>query len=168
MNNKYKVLILSLVFILPVAVFLFLKFFGKNQFELTMLSDAATIENCDDELKAVLTDQIDIVLVRREECKEDRCNFEKDEFRRIRQRYEDKELRFSILSRDTIDISWNDNSLSAYTTESTLGLSCFERPDSESLFLVFDGSNNLRGVYEVSREETDRLILEIDILMRYE
>ncbi|MGB3467956.1 MAG: hypothetical protein WBA74_21905, partial [Cyclobacteriaceae bacterium] len=75
---------------------------------------------------------------------------------------------YTILSREKIEISWKDNNLSAITTDKPIRTDCLDLADSGNKIAVFDRQNRLRGIYDVSREETDRLILEIDILMRYE
>ncbi len=167
MNNKSKVIVLSLVFILPVATFLFLKFFGENKFEIPVLKDSDSVIKCDSLISNSLTNQIDVVFLKRIGCERANCSIEIDQLKRVAQRYKNEErISYSIISADKIDLKWNFKNLSAYTYDSDISLDCLEL-ENTNYFLLFDSKNQLRGAYEIERNEVDRLIIELDILNRY-
>lgn len=168
MKNKYKVIVLSLVFVLPVATFLFLKFFGENKFEIPVLKDANIVMSCDSSMSVVLTESIDIVFLKNKKCEKEQCSMELDQLKRVAQRFsKETKLRYSILSKDEIIVNWKFKNLSAYTFKTPVSLSCLGLESHKNYFLLFDTFKQLRGIYEIERNEVDRLIIELDILNRY-
>lgn len=169
MNSKYKVAILSLLFLLPVATFLFLKFFGENKFEIPLLKDTKAVSLCDTTLINVLTDDINLLFVKNTTCEKAGCSIEIDQLKRVAQRYQDAVgFRYSILSDEKVTVDWKFKNISAFNYKNRLSLSCLDLKDEVNYFLLFDKKKQLRGSYEIERGEVDRLIIELDILNKYE
>lgn len=169
MNSKYKVAILSLLFLLPVATFLFLKFFGKNKFEIPLLKNTEGVAQCDSTLINVLTEDINLVFVKKSICEKSGCSIEFDQLKRVAQRYKEAEgFRYSILSDEEVTVDWKFKNISAYNYKDSLSLGCLGLNDNRNYFLLFDKKKQLRGSYEIERSEVDRLIIELDILNKYE
>ena len=169
MNSKYKVATLSLLFLLPVATFLFLKFFGENKFEIPLLKNTEAVALCDSTLVNVLTDDINLLFLKNTTCEKVGCSIEIDQLKRVAQRYKDVTgFRYTILSDEKVTVDWKFKNISAFNYENTMSLSCLELNDNVNYFLLFDKNKQLRGSYEIDRGEVDRLIIELDILNKYE
>jgi len=169
MKNKAKIIILALVFVLPVATFLFLKFFGENKFDIPIIVDAATVANCGEELSGTLSKGIDIIFLKNASCENIDCGAEIDQFKRIAQRYkQDSTLRYSMISEEVVDIRWPYGNLSVYTLNEESNFDCLSLPEKDNnYFILLDAENKLRGIYEIERNEVDRLMVELDILRKY-
>ena len=89
MNNTRKIVILSLVFVLPALTFLFLKMFGENKFEIPVLKEADVVSNCNEVMTEVLSEQIDIVWINNAMCSDSACRSELDEMKRVALRYKE-------------------------------------------------------------------------------
>ena len=73
---------------------------------------------------------------------------------------------FSVFSSVVTDVKWPSGNLSVISTDQNLTLECLE-VDTQNSILLFDTKGRLRGVYEATREDVDRLMIELDILIRY-
>lgn len=162
MSGK-KTLFLSLALILPVAIFIFLKIFGRNEFEVPVLYERAEIEVPEN------------------------CNFE------YRLPYRVADSVFSSLAgnrRDSLYVFYFDPSLNSAIRRvsvefegapvSTVAASdlpgntdlrilreCVLLMRSDTSVALVDHRNRIRGYYNGSdRDEVDRLIVEIKIILK--
>lgn len=168
MNNSRKIVILSLVFVLPAITFLFLKMFGENKFEIPVLKDAQAISACDTTLSEILKDHIDVVWINNAACEDGACRSEIDQLKRVALRYESVDaLVFTVFSDVVNNVNWPGGNLSTISTEQAVSMECVGEETNSNRLLLFDPEGRLRGVYEVTREDVDRLMIELDILIRY-
>jgi hypothetical protein len=153
---KRKAIFLSLVFILPVIVFVFLKMFGKNEFEIPVFHSkkVAAVSGCNDGFAVpyTLPDSIlySIGWKNAEATLILFSTMEKEGIMRLKERYSSTKLHI---------ITMSENDLKR--------LRCpFLLPDKFGSVLV-DNKRQIRGYYQLTtREETDRLLVELSILLK--
>lgn len=162
-----KKIVLTLALILPIGIFLFLKIFGKNEFAVAPLYQAGTIaapDGCvgtgyeapyhvpDDALAAVgvpLDKPFTVI------------PFQLDQ----RDRMLDKQIKRVTyeFSSDPIEIVWVTDTSAMYRQLR----SCAFLLTADSSVVVVDHERNIRGHYVgSSREDMDRLILELKIMLK--
>jgi hypothetical protein len=160
MSGK-KILFLVLALVLPGCIFLFLKFFGKNEFEVAPMFQSAVVvpEVCDGKytFPYVIPDSM------RRHFQIDKSALTvvvlagmKEEFVSQIQRIEEE------FSSDPVQITGWDN-------ESNLKMvrQCVFLMNEQSTFVLLDQSGTIRGQYDgTSLDEIDRLIVEMKILLK--
>lgn len=147
-----KIVYLALAFILPISIFLFLKFFGKNEFDVPLYYQDKSSEipaGCD---AISVPYQIDDSVVRRNVVKVIVLSSEAD--KQIIERIN------TAFKEDSIEIASVDK-LSDQEKK------CIFLTESVEQFVLVDKLNRIRGYYNVNdRDESDRLILELKILLK--
>ncbi len=155
---KRKNLFLSLALILPILVFLFLKFFGKNKFEIPIFHQTKIESVADCDLKYQLPYTVaDSILTSLH------CDGKRATLILFKPLDGENDLRFKEeIEQSKLQIVSIDDSLSV---DFKKGLSCvFLLPVKENAILV-DEQRRIRGYYHMdSREEMDRLLVELKIL----
>jgi hypothetical protein len=158
-----KLIILFLALLLPICIFLFLKMFGKNQFDVEPLfqdSVARVSVNCnmqyappyripDEEMKKIAQGRSASLYL---------LNLSKD--KSVIQRVESEVglSQVAILSDSLLSVRYPDQ---AYLRECILLLA-----PPNNIALV-DGQNRIRGHYdEHDREDVDRLLVEMNIILK--
>ena len=154
-----KVLFLFLALLLPVCIFLFLKIFGKNQFDVAPLHQEEVIAptNCDFHYTApyVVVDSIMQLIRGRGEAQFYLVNFsgDADVSGLIRSEIGDTSLR--VL-----------NGLRLAPEPRFLG-TCILLLSPPSDLVLVDNEGNIRGHYQGSDlDERDRLVVELKILLK--
>lgn len=164
---------LAVALVVPVAVLLFLRTFGRNEFEVKPLfNDSLPVRPsyCPDvQLPYTLPD-----LVRK------RLNFtgkiplvlyltegpDPIFLQRIRSSFNEQELGLVVISDSTLHNSPSGNSISVAADSILLYSRCYLfLPEQKSMTLV-DNQGRIRGHYGSSREETDRLLTEAAIILK--
>jgi len=155
---KKKNLFLTLALVTPVLIFIFLKFFGKNKFEIPIFHQKKieVVSGCDlpymlpylapdSALNSLGWDGRRAVLFLFNEMS-------KENNLRVQEEVEQNKLQLVFISDSLRD-------------DAVQRLSClFLLPDKFNSVLV-DGQKQIRGYYQLnSREEADRLIVELKIL----
>lgn len=157
-----KIIFLSLALLLPVAIFLFLKFFGKNQFDVAPLhqDSISNVGHCAIDYKApyVLPDSVMRYFSAGSVASLFLLNFSADE---------------SVLQRVKDEVGENEVKIMAASALRTVypDLNFFKNcvlllPSADDIVLI-DYQNRIRGYYRSSdREEIDRLLVEISIILK--
>jgi hypothetical protein len=160
-----KGLYLLLALVLPVGVFLFLKFFGRNQFDVAPLfhEKMAIDSDCSNEytfpyvipdsiaksFQVTEKDQLTLIIFLHNNLIED--------FRKQRNRISEELSNEPLVIRDVDSMNMNF---------SLLKKCVFLMPDKFNAVLI-DSEKRIRGQYDVSSlEEMDRLIVEMKIILK--
>ncbi len=170
MNQKKKIFIFSIVVFVAVIIPIFLKLFSNSVFQIPVLIEQTKVQSCENELYEELNEQINVVLIKNENCDSPDCKKEIDQLKRVAQRYSElSELSFKIIANSPFQLTWNYQNINVISNKRLLDLTCLA-PDLgvKNTLLLFDKKNNLRGIYEINRDEVDRLIIELDILNQFE
>ena len=151
--RKGFILLFSLLF--PVIVFLFLKFFGQNEYELSIYNSS-----CSDLIENLLKDPNNNIKLLDVRLRDD--NLLIDNY--INKLDISNEIKVITLSDQPRNLEWMsikvDNLLIKNLT------TCVDNiVFNKSFILLIDTKNNVRGhFYSTDREEIERLDVEIDIL----
>ena len=142
--------------------------FGENKFEIPVLKDAQEVSACEEALSEILKDHVDVVWINNVSCDDGACRGEIDQLKRVALRYQEVDnLIFTIFSEVVNRVNWPGGNLSTISSEQSLSMDCIGEETNSNRLLLFDTAGRLRGVYEVTREDVDRLMIELDILIRY-
>jgi hypothetical protein len=155
-----KGLFLFLALLLPVAVFVFLKFFGKNEFEVPLIyangvSDAPAECGLEYPVPYVLHDSL-MLKLRAEETSMLVLDFSGQSSTEM-QVVRDEFAKDKVMIKSASSINFADEK---FVRECVLLL---KNPNE---IVLIDSKNQIRGYYQNSREEIDRMILEIKILLK--
>lgn len=191
-SNKIKSIFLILIILLPVLVFLFLKSFGNNQFDIPIFYQAGvtdTLESNCGRSKAVPylvntkpASQIVHKIYHFEKSITDDLEFRLQELERVQNAIgiNNGVLLFSFLNSpqitkrafERLDDRINYNSLfwsirPVNTATYRIFKNCeLVMDDIDNRVVLVDDAEQIRGYYDISdREETDRLIVELKILI---
>jgi hypothetical protein len=158
-----KGLFLLLALIVPLLVFCFLKFFGKNEFVVEPLfqtGESKTPAGCQIQIPYIISDSI---------------------YSALKQGHEDDSLLIVLYERYSKDLTTSETQLDrvkeAFQLGTGLGLHHISNPDESircglvlkpSLDLVLvDAKKRIRGQYNSNdRDEVDRLMTELDIILK--
>ena len=149
-----KPILLFLALLFPVCIFLFLKFFGKNEFDVPALyqqEEPIVPAGCDYsyQIPYRIADSLKMSLSRSGIKQIYLVNFSSDKLVRVTEAY------------------GGDISIIPGTGFSEVTRACAFLMPKESDIVLIDDQGKLRGQYESSdREEIDRLLLELDILLK--
>lgn len=155
MNLFRKGFILLFALLFPVIVFLFLKFFGQNEYELSIYNSS-----CSDLIENLLKEPNNNIKLLDVRLRDD--NLLIDNY--INKLDISNEIKVITLSDQPRNLEWMsirvDNLLIKNLTK------CVENVVfDKSFILLIDTKNNVRGYfYSTDREEIERLDVEIDIL----
>lgn len=156
-----KRIILFLAFILPVAIFIFLRYFGKNEFEIPVYFEADKVdipEGCNKNMElpySVSELQLnmfgwngnDIIVVA------DTSIEVKNSINRVTEEFQEDNL-------DVLFLNLNDSSSIKFC-------SCDLLLKNPWTTVLIDKQRRIRGYYSLgSREELDRLSVELKILLK--
>jgi hypothetical protein len=151
-----KPIFLAIAFILPIVIFVFLKMFGKNEFEIPIFhkDKIEAVAGCDNKYVApyILPDTIitsvggngsEAILILF-------SGIEKEGKMRLNEKYKPNQLQVVSLSE-----------------ENAKGMKCaFLLADKFNSVLV-DNKRQIRGYYQITtRDEVDRLMVELSILFK--
>ncbi|NOS56293.1 MAG: hypothetical protein HOP37_08560 [Cyclobacteriaceae bacterium] len=153
---KRKILFLSLALLLPVIVFLFLKTFGRNQFDIPVYHKDSVeyIAACERIFEApyVIADSIttEIGWKGNEATLISFSEIPSEGLMRLKEDFEPSQLQIVSLS-----------------TSELARLKCIFLVSEKYNAVLLDGKRQIRGYYQLtSREEADRLLMEISILLK--
>ncbi|MDH5599445.1 MAG: hypothetical protein OEY34_09980, partial [Cyclobacteriaceae bacterium] len=174
MKNITKKVILTITFILPATVFIFLKFFGTNRFDVPIFYEKSvdtSFTDCpeaklpyylappENSNQSLYSGSISILTF----------NFRNDEnhakeLQRICERYDSNE-HVKILTLTDDDFKGCSENIVLSQEEFNSYLNCKLYTTEKNLAIVIDGISRIRGYYNLQdRKETDRLFTEISIL----
>ena len=154
-----KVLFLFLALLLPVVIFIFLKFFGKNEFEVPMIyADGVSNPPSDcgieyskpyilhDSIRTNFKTKSSILVV-------DFSGQPSTEMQVVREEFE----------KDPVEIK---SAASLNFAEEKIFRECVLLLKDPDELVLIDSKNQIRGYYQNTREDVDRLILELKILLK--
>ena len=155
--NKGLVLFFSLLF--PTLLFLFLKYFGDNKYEIQKidLECDIKIEDVKDLNEAITFKEIKVIDLRRDDNRKLIDNY-------LNKVFLNKKIKIITLSEQDRNLKWTNIPLSKLTIDNLL--MCYSRNDTfNSFVLLLDKENSIRGIYNIElQSEFERLNVEIDIL----
>ena len=154
--NKGLVLFFSLL--LPILLFLFLKYFGINKYEIQKYNFECEIklEDIDDLNDALSLNEIKVLDIRIDDNSKLIDNY-------INKVFLNKKIKIITLSDQDRNLNWFDLLISKSTLDKLL--KCYSANSLKSFVLLLDKKNTLRGIYNIElQSEIERLNLEIDIL----
>lgn len=154
--NKGLVLFFSLL--LPILLFLFLKYFGNNKYEIQKYNFECEIklEDIDDLNDALSLNEIKVIDIRIDDNSKLIDNY-------INKVFLNKKIKIITLSEQDRNLNWIDLLLSKSTLNKLL--KCYNANSLKSFVLLLDRKNTLRGIYNIElQSEIERLNVEIDIL----
>jgi len=173
-NKFFKATVLSATLLIPIAIFLFLKFFGDNRFDIPVYYE----DGKPDHFKECRADQKegqyyvqttgDIQLPATFLFLEGDKSFSGLDVSNIHNRLKESvgpinHVVFSIDSTEGISQSKYLDS-SAFVQQ----MRCNFVTDTVNQFILVDSERKIRGYYNTDREEVDRLIVELKILLENE
>lgn len=176
-----KIIYLLLALALPVSVFLFLKYFGQNQFDVEPLFletlPAGVQADCDNvyELPYSIPENILLNLSWSSGDSLTLFYFKSDSIRipalnRIPEEYASAEVHFIELKTESEKPDMNDGKMieiPGNTSELSQLKKCFLFVDEPNNLLLVDNQRRIRGIYQAeNRDEFDRLMLEIKIILK--
>ncbi len=170
MNKALKGVILVSILLIPIFIFLFLKFFGQNKFDIPVYySEGVTspfpfCENYSGQysVEGLAKENLPGVFMFFEESEE----FIFPQLNNIQNRLTESvgEVGYTIYVRDT--------SLSeVHALDSAIfnqKIHCQFISDTLNQYILVDSKSRIRGYYNPEREEIDRLIVELKILLENE
>ena len=154
--NKGLVLFFSLL--LPILLFLFLKYFGNNKYEIQKFNFECEIklEDIDDLNDALSLNEIKVIDIRIDDNSKLIDNY-------INKVFLNKKIKIITLSEQDRNLNWFDLLISKSTLDKLL--KCYSANSLKSFVLLLDKKNTLRGIYNIElQSEIERLNVEIDIL----
>ena len=154
--NKGLVLFFSLL--LPILLFLFLKYFGNNKYEIQKYNFECEIklEDIDVLNDALSLNEIKVLDIRINDNSKLIDNY-------INKVFLNKKIKIITLSEQDRNLNWIDLLLSKSTLDKLL--KCYSANSLKSFVLLLDKNNTLRGNYNIElQSEIERLNVEIDIL----
>lgn len=154
--NKGLVLFFSLL--LPILLFLFLKYFGNNKYEIQKYNFECEIklEDIDDLNDALSLNEIKVIDIRIDDNSKLIDNY-------INKVFLNKKIKIITLSEQDRNLNWFDLLISKSTLDKLL--KCYSANSLKSFVLLLDRKNTLRGIYNIElQSEIERLNVEIDIL----
>ena len=154
--NKGLVLFFSLL--LPILLFLFLKYFGNNKYEIQKYNFECEIklEDIDDLNDALSLNEIKVLDIRIDDNSKLIDNY-------INKVFLNKKIKIITLSDQDRNLNWFDLLISKSTLDKLL--KCYSANSLKSFVLLLDKKNILRGIYNIElQSEIERLNVEIDIL----
>ena len=154
--NKGLVLFFSLL--LPILLFLFLKYFGNNKYEIQKYNFECEIklEDIDDLNDALSLNEIKVLDIRINDNSKLIDNY-------INKVFLNKKIKIITLSEQDRNLNWFNLLISKSTLDKLL--KCYSANSLKSFVLLLDRKNTLRGIYNIElQSEIERLNVEIDIL----
>ena len=154
--NKGLVLFFSLL--LPILLFLFLKYFGNNKYEIQKYNFECEIklEDIDDLNDALSLNEIKVLDIRIDDNSKLIDNY-------INKVFLNNKIKIITLSDQDRNLNWFDLLISKSTLDKLL--KCYSANSLKSFVLLLDRKNTLRGIYNIElQSEIERLNVEIDIL----
>tara|TARA_B100001996_G_C18495906_1_gene529510 strand:+ start:118 stop:612 length:495 start_codon:yes stop_codon:yes gene_type:complete len=159
MKSFNKGLILFFSLLLPILLFLFLKYFGDNKYEIQKYDFGCEIKLEDiNELSNVISlNEIKVLDIRIDDNSKLIDNY-------LNKIFLNKKIKIITLSEEDRNLNWINLSLSKLTLNNLL--KCYTSANTyKSFVLLLDNSNKLRGLYNIElQSEIERLNVEIDIL----
>ena len=164
--NKKQIL-LSLALILPVIVFIFLKFFGKNKFDIPLyykngvdslahvceIGTSKPYQLSDSALRAINWKGTNPILIT--------VNPSPGEIENFRHVYEE----IDQVKVSSIYLSEGEMGMSKENIDQWVTCICLLKKPRKTVLV--DNQKHIRGYYNLpSREETDRLIVELQVLLQ--
>jgi hypothetical protein len=155
-----KIILLSLALLLPICIFLFLKIFGKNQFDVPLLFQEGKIDvpsHCNLDLTApyVLPDSIMNALASGNDAPLYILDFAETDLSRIREQFD----------KDQVEIK-NASDLAQTQTDLNFLRDCIVLLKEPANIVLID-QRTIRGYYNGNkRDEIDRLLVEINIILK--
>jgi hypothetical protein len=176
-----QTVILLLAMVVPIGVFIFLKTFGENKFEVLPLHQTGTIpvttecgvdyntpysvsESVLRDLKWKNTDSLTLYIF-------DQPSFDKKALSaRISESYSESEIRSYMVSSDSAKVIAGENELPVLWKDNvTLDQlqECFFLMEAKKNAVLTDKQRRIRGYYALeNRAEVDRLLVEVKIMLK--
>lgn len=172
MNKYFKGVVLAAAFFIPIVIFLFLKFFGENKFDIPLYyqTEITAFDDCESVdvpyyIEALPKDQLPgvFLFLAPEE------GFGINEVNNVKQRLKSavKGFGYSVKTTDSSSLRYD---YVEYIGESELTqlMHCKFITDTLNQYVLVDSKARIRGYYNSDREEVDRLIVELKILLENE
>jgi hypothetical protein len=176
-----KAIILFAAMLLPVCIFMFLKFFGKNEFAVEPLfqqSDSTSVIKCDKQLVypyTINTEKIDTLTQSSQALLHAfafnlQLEIAEDFADRLRSKFSSNELSFQVFTQaDTL----TQKALKNFTlrtlpvTEVEQTRDCVFLLSNKNNVVLVDNKGNIRGQYQLGNlDEEDRFLVEATIILK--
>ena len=170
MNKYFKASILVAILLIPICIFLFLKFFGENRFDIPVYYESGVSSEfpyCEQSKGQYHVNGLSeenlpgVYLFFKKEA-----GFDLFDVTNIKNRLRETvgEIGYTVYSRDsTAEKTEVLDSLSFVQK-----LQCGFISDTLNQYILVDSKSRIRGYYETERDEIDRLIVELKILLENE
>ena len=175
-----KALLMAVAMFLPISIFLFLKFFGKNEFTVEPLfqqSDSTKAVTCDKPISypyKIATQQLDNLL-ENNKSELTAISFSEDEERlkdfaeRVQEKFTTSEISLYQVKSDSL-ISNDNNKFQTLIKDKAKGeelRSCVFLLSGINNLVLVDREGNIRGQYQLGNlDEEDRLLVETTIILK--
>ena len=158
MRPNYKVFVLSFSLLFPIIIYLFLRLFGDNKYEISLSNiECDYLVNNKEIFNNLKSNKIKIVDVR-DGGKNYLIN------NHIKKIYLKKEIDIITISEIKLNLDWTSIDMNINYLDSLFSCNKFGDEFKSFIFLL-DRNNKIRGLYNsISDEEIERLNVEIDIL----
>ncbi|MFZ1808763.1 MAG: hypothetical protein WAU36_16150 [Cyclobacteriaceae bacterium] len=170
-----KGLLLFLALLLPIIIFVFLHFFGKNEFDVPVLYQTAEElpANCELEVSfpyKVKSDKVDIaggaVVLFSSGLSTEVLDDALFQLSRLKDEFGSEAPRVIVLRNGEDELPVLENEIVLVTSEYELEQQCVFLAKSNRIVLI-DTDAHIRGLYpDASLKEIDRLILELKIIFK--
>lgn len=170
MKKATKGLFLIAILLIPIFIFLFLKFFGENKFDIPVYySEGVTspFPYCESytgtyTVEGLAKENLPGVFLFFEEEEE----FDLLEVNNVKNRLSETvgAMGYSVYTRDSTLNGVNTLDSSVFTQT----LQCQFISDTLNQYILVDSKSRIRGYYNTERDEIDRLIVELKILLENE
>ena len=161
MINLKKVFILSFSILLPIIIYIFLRFFGNNTYEVSQVRydcyNTLLSFNLQNEARFKNIFLVDVRSKSKNPLVDNLLN----------KLHSNKKIDIITLSSINRNLNWTVIETNFF--ELNKGLKCFDKDVGDDHVLLVDKNFMVRGIYNLSDlDEFDRLNVEIDIINQYE
>ncbi|MTI19809.1 hypothetical protein E1176_02120 [Fulvivirga sp. RKSG066] len=175
MNKYLKVIFLSAVLLIPIVIFLFLKTFGENKFDIPIYYEEGKPDHWQDCSADSKNDQY---MVKFDEDKlpsavlflKQTQSFQSLEVSNITNRLQDAVSGMTYITYTYDSALAEENKQLNYLDSSQFvkQMRCNFVTDTVNQFVLIDSKKRIRGYFDTERDEIDRLIVEMKILLENE
>ncbi|MEP2770665.1 MAG: hypothetical protein ABJH05_00865 [Fulvivirga sp.] len=170
MKNYIKGLFLIAILLIPICIFLFLKFFGENKFDIPVYySEGVTspFPYCESysetyTVEGLAKEKLPGVFLFFEEGEA----FDLLQMNNVKNRLSETvgAIGYSVYTRDSTIKELNALDSATFIQK----LQCQFVSDTLNQYILVDSKSRIRGYYDTERDEIDRLIVELKILLENE
>ncbi|MBL3655429.1 hypothetical protein [Fulvivirga sediminis] len=168
MSRFIKITFLIITLAIPVFIFLFLKMFGKNEFDIPLYyQDEGSISTCDkakspfylsDSLFVEGKGQLAFLFENGISDKTELTN----QINRLKDSFKEQMPNFVVYANAPLELE--DTEITVVKNEFMSFIQCGYLTDQSNQYVLVDSQRRIRGYYGTDLDEQDRLIVELKIL----